>query len=71
MGGRFQKSQKLFVPRIPLHSVNISECTGMRGIHSDTCRNIDISVWHSQYGGSIHSNRGAWTAHASVVFKNT
>ena len=69
MGGHFRKNQKLFVPRIPLHSVNISECTGKRGIHSDTCRKIDICVWHSQHGGSIHSDRGAWTARASVVLK--
>ena len=61
VGGHFRKSQKLFVPRIPLHSVNISECTGMRGIHTDTCLKIDICVWHSQHRGSIHSDRGAWT----------
>ena len=50
------KSQKLFVPRIPLHSVNISECNGMCGTHSHTCRKIDICTWHSQRGG-LHSQR--------------
>ena len=50
------KSPKLFVPRIPLHSVNISECNGMCGTHTRTCRKIDICTWHSQRGG-LHSQR--------------
>ena len=56
VGGRFHKSHKIFVPRIPLHSVNISECNGMCGTHSHTCRKIDICTWHSQRGG-LHSQR--------------
>ena len=36
------KSAKLFVPRIPLHSVNMSEYTGMRGAGSNARRKIDI-----------------------------
>jgi hypothetical protein len=59
------KSPKLFVPRIPLHSetplhsVNISECNGMCGTHTRTCRKIDICTnctCHSQCGRGIHSD---------------
>ena len=65
MGGRFQKSQKLFVPRIPVHSVNILESTGMRGIHTDACRKIHLPMWHSQRA------RGPVTCRKTVIWRDS